>query len=53
MGANESQINSPKIHWNDEIRVAMPTITTHKTIQLSEYKTHIIHTHTHTHTHAL
>ena len=39
MGAKESHINNSK---DTEVRVAMPTNTTHKTIQLSKYKTHII-----------
>ena len=39
MGAKESHINNSK---DIEVRVAMPTNTAHKTIQLSEYKMHII-----------
>ena len=39
MGAKESHVNNSK---DIEVRVALPTNTTHKTKQLSEYKMHII-----------
>ena len=39
MGAKESHINNSKYI---EVRVALPTNTTHETIQLSVYKMHII-----------
>ena len=39
MGAKESHINNSK---DIEVRVAMPTNTVHKTVQLSKYKMHII-----------
>ena len=39
MGAKESHINNSK---DIEVRVALPTNTAHKTIQLSKYKMHII-----------
>ena len=39
MGTKESHINNSK---DIEVRVAMPTNTTHKTVQLSKYKMHII-----------
>ena len=39
MGAKESHVNNSK---DIEVRVALPTNTAHKTVQLSEYKTHFI-----------
>ena len=39
MGAKESHINNSK---DIEVRVALPTNTTHETVQLSIYKMHII-----------
>ena len=38
-GCRESHINNSK---DIEVRVALPTNTAHKTVQLSEYKMHII-----------
>ena len=39
MGAKESHINNSK---DIEVRVALPTNTSHETVQLSIYKMHII-----------